>query len=265
MRSIGRAFAVVVFLAAVCRGADAAPSLSQAAVFAVTSASQTTSAATITSSGAGHLIVVGLIAFDPAPAARTVSGVTDNIGNTYTQATGAASSSVSGSTTTDVWYCLSASAGVTTVTGTWSGAAWAGSKAVIVWEVQGMTTAAFDLAAHVSNGTGAANLDAGASVTTTGASGFVVGVANTDNSIDLNPNTGNEFTSGGASDPSGTGWAGASLISSTAAAHQPVWHDTNPTSPYGASTAAFKDTGGGGGGGCANPSGLTLFGVSKCD
>src|SRR5689334_12497093 len=68
--------------------AQAAPTLVQHKV-GFSNASGTTGSVTMTSTGAGRLLVVGVAAFDSG-GARTVSSVTDNLGtNTYVQATSA--------------------------------------------------------------------------------------------------------------------------------------------------------------------------------
>lgn len=208
---------------------------------AQTTASQLTVAVTVTSTAVGALLVV----CTGNNGTRTVVSVTDNAtggSNTYVQASGAAGTT--GVDQTDVWYCLSAAhAGATTVTVTFSGVAGTFNKEAWVFEVSGFTSAAFDLAANVTNGTGVASTDTGASVTTTSTTGFLVGVITTSFTIAANPKAGNEFTSGG--DISATSDAACSLISSTATAHQPVWTDGTATASFCSSTAAFKEASGG--------------------
>jgi hypothetical protein len=210
-------------------------------------ANATTVAVTIAANSAGNLIAVGT----DNNSSRTVIGVADNAtggSNTYVQATSALGTN--GGDSVDVWYVLSAAhAGATTVTVTFSGAAGTFSKNAWVMEVSGFITAGFDLANNVTNGTGSGTDDNGASVTTTSTTGFVIGVMATGGTITGNPKTGNEFTAGG--DISG-GNAACSLISSTAAAHKPVWTDTGSNQTNAGSTAAFKET-----------SGAALPGVNK--
>lgn len=167
---------------------------------------------------------------------RTVSSVTDSASNTYTQAASAAGSD--GTHNSDVWYALSPTTGVTTVTCNFSGAADGTNKEIWVWEFpkQGNTWV-FDLAAGI-NGTCASSADTGASVTTTHTEGFVVGVCITSNNITASPAAGNEFTFGG--DIGATADGGASLLSTTAASHTPAWTDTCLPTTFGSSTAAFK-------------------------
>lgn len=195
----------------------------------------------ITATLTGSLIVVGAANVG----GRTVTGVTDNIGNTYTQATGAAGASIADTLGTDVWYCLSAASGVTSVTVTFSGGAGTFNKDAWVDEVTGFTTAAFDVAAALNEGSGVANVDTGAAVTTTSATGFVVGVVATSSGISANPTAANEFTAGGDI-VANTLNAMCALISTTAAAHIPIWDDFDLHAAICGSTVAFKESAGGG-------------------
>src|SRR5258708_2666776 len=111
-------------------------------------ANANTQACTVTSTGLGKLIVVGVAG---SHATDTVSSVTDNSTGppTYVQATSARG--VDGTNSwTDVWYALSSKSGATTVTVTFS-ATNTNEKNVEVWEVSGFTTPVFDLANNVSN------------------------------------------------------------------------------------------------------------------
>lgn len=168
----------------------------------------------------------------------TVTGVIDNIGNTYIQATSARGGA--GASFCDVWYCATAGAGVTTVTVTYTITSTATRK-LDVFEVSGFTTAGLDVAAGGGHN-GIANVYVGETLTTTSTSGFIVGTINMTSTVDQNPTTGNEFTSGG--DLIGTGGAACSLLSVTATTHTPSWHCTAlPTAAYSNSVAAFKETG----------------------
>jgi hypothetical protein len=202
---------------------------------AQTSANQTTVVATVTSTGSARLLVVAL----GNGGGRTVSTITDNIGNTYVQASGAAATETADTFGSDVWYVLSAASGVTTITVTFSGAAGTFNKQCFFWEVSGFTTAAFDGANAVSNGTTTASTATGAAVTTTSTNGFVVGIVIPTQNVTGNPAAGNEFTSGG--DISPTSDAACALISATAASHTPAWDLQNDGS-FASSTAAWKET-----------------------
>jgi hypothetical protein len=198
-------------------------------------ASATTVSVTMTSTAAGALIVV---AADNA-SSRTVSSITDNLGtNTYVQASGAASSN--GTDRGDIWYCLNANSGITSVTITFSGAAGTFNKEGFVFEVAGFVSATFDLAGAVNTQTANVVTVNGPSITTTSTIGFAVGLAVAANQIVApNPQAGNEFTAGG--DISAASNASASLISTTAAPHQPVWNDNTTSGTFCSSVAAFKE------------------------
>lgn len=193
----------------------------------------------ITATLSGSLIVVGAANVG----GRTVTGVTDNIGNAYTQATGAAGAATAGTLGTDIWYRLSATSGVTSVTVTFSGAAGTFNKDVWVDEVTGFTTAALDVANALNEGSGSATTDTGAAVTTTAAAGFVAAVIATGSGILTNPKAGNEFSAGGDV-VANTLNAMCALISASAATHTPAWTDFDTAPSICGSTAAFKDTGG---------------------
>lgn len=200
------------------------------------SSANSTDVAVTVSSTASKVLVVGTVRNGSTD---TVSSVADNIGNTYVHAT--SSKAVFGAVTSDIWYCLNATSGVTTVTVHW-GVTATTNKLAEVWEVAGFTTPVFDLANNGSND-GAANVITGASVTTTSTIGFIAAIVGDGNSdITQNPNAGNEFTSGGDI-VDGTNFVGAtSLISVTAAAHNSAWHTTSAAPHEVNSIAAFKES-----------------------
>lgn len=185
---------------------------------------------TVTSTGSNNLLVAGTGNSDT----RTVSSVSDGTNN-FTQATSAAGTDATYQS--DVWYLLKSISGKTTITVTFSGAASTFSKEVWFWEVSGFSSVVYDLGNNVTNGVQSGGSATGASVTTTGTTGFIVGIDKTQGSVTVNPKAGNEFTSGG--DINSVSDAGCSLISSTAAAHQPVWTDNG--TDFCSSTAAFKE------------------------
>jgi hypothetical protein len=199
------------------------------------SASANTIAVTVNSTRAGSLLVVGTGNGNNL----TITSVTDNFGNPYTQATGA--EFVVGTVRGDVWYSLKANSGVILVTVTYNGAAGTYGKEVWFWEVAGFTTAAFDGAAQASNKAGVGTTNTGAALTTTGTTGFVVGLDEVAvGPVSANPQGGNEFVAGG--DLSTFNDAGCSLISTTAASHTPVWTNTTSGDTFGTATVAFKET-----------------------
>jgi hypothetical protein len=194
----------------------------------------------LSSTGAGRNIIVG--AAVTGQFGVGVVSVTDNQGNIYTQAPGSRGSM--GSYVSEIWHSLGTVAGVTNVSVAFfvppppvpetDGY----NKMCFAYEVSGAVT--FDTAAKLSSQLCVGNLCTGASVTTATTTGFVLGViVVVMDPIDQSPNAGNEFTSGGEIDSMGVG-AAASLISSTAASHQPVWHISAVPEAFCTSTAAYR-------------------------
>lgn len=200
---------------------------------------------TVTATGAGNLLVVGVE--DDGASTVTVTGVSDGT-SAFTQVPSARATNTNNNVT-DVWYLASSNAGKTTITASLTGATGTG-VALYFWEVSGITSPSPNGAAVVSNGTGAAGTYTGASLTPS-APQFLVGLIGTTSgaAITQNPKTGNEFTAGGDIDASGwTTSAGCALITTSATAHQPVWLAGTTAVSFCASTVAFQGTGGGGGG-----------------
>lgn len=224
-----------LLLAICCAPAWATPALVQHA-----NNNSTTNAATlaITTSSTSNklLVVIGAKGADT----DSISSVTDNQSNTYTQATSALGTL--SSVMIDVWYCLNATSGVTTVTIHWATTSTA-NKQGEVYEFSGFTTPVFDLANHGS-AAAVANVITGASVTTTATVGVIVaGSAAGQGTIDQNPNSGNSFTAGGdilAGGQISTGMV--SKISSSASAQNATWHNTTATANEVNTIAAFKES-----------------------
>ena len=92
--------------------------------------SQTSLTLTLTqATGTGNGLFVGIGA---SPTANTVTSVTDNAGNSYSQVTGAASSFGPGGGMTDIWFCYPSIAGATTVTANFSTTTNAGAASCAV-------------------------------------------------------------------------------------------------------------------------------------
>lgn len=168
----------------------------------------------------------------------SVSSVTDNIGNTYVQATSARGTFATA--TSDIWYCTNATSGVTTVTVTW-GVTAATNRLAEVYEVSGYTTPILDVANH-GNAAGSSNVITGASVTTNTTTDFVAAIVLTAGTIDQNPNAGNECTAGGDVIDGTLVSASCSILPATAASHNAAWHDTTATPNETNSIAAFKES-----------------------
>jgi hypothetical protein len=79
---------------------------------------------TITSTGSGHLIVVMGVVSQGSSGTNSFSAVTDSASETYTHASPANQNILNAAAgsyySTDAWYLLSSSSGVTTVTATWT-------------------------------------------------------------------------------------------------------------------------------------------------
>lgn len=194
-------------------------------------------AITVAATSAGNLLVV-IVGGNPNTV--TISSVTDNAtggSNTYAQRSGARGTDAS--RFIDCWRSLSAAhGGATTITITGSGA---NVEDAEFWEVSGFTTAGDDVAAVVNNGVQSGGTATGAAVTTTSTTGFIVAGDMTSAGVTANPKAGNEFTSGGDIDANSNAFC--SLISTTAASHQPAWSDTGTS--FTSNTVAFKETAGG--------------------
>lgn len=185
----------------------------------------------LTATGASRNIIVGVASGSSGASNLIVSGITDNQGNAYQLAAG--SRGTYEYAATEVWHSLGAAGGVTSMTVTFSGNPGL-YRECFAYEVSGTLT--FDTASKVDSGMCVANVCTGASVTTATTTGFVLAIVATD-PIDQNPKTGNEFTSGG---DIGFGGAAASLISGTAATHQPAWHNDRASQHFVSSTAAYR-------------------------
>lgn len=213
----------------------------------------TTLAVTVSATASGNIIVVGVAGGNTT---NTATGVTDNGSggsSTYTLVSGTAGGPDPGGGFTSFYWTTSSHSGATTITATYSSVDF---PMVVVWEVSGFTTPVVDGTNTIdtTSGTTTAN---GASITTTGATSFVAAIITLDHSVSQNPKVGNEFTSGGDIGAA-TGGAGTSLVSVSAAAHQPVWL-TTAAATYVSSTMGVKESSGA----ACTPT-MTLLGVGRC-
>lgn len=198
-----------------------------------TAVSSNTCISTIVSSTNNVLI----IAVMKNGSSDSVTSVTDNQLNTYVQATSAKRTNIA---TVDIWYCLNATAGVTTITTNW-GIIDTVTRSNEVWEISGIITPAFDLANN-AGATGAANVITGASVTTTGTSGIIVAnLVVFSGTVTVNPAAGNTFTDGGDIN-NGNIVGNVSKISSSASAQNAAWGTSAAAATNINSVAAFKET-----------------------
>jgi hypothetical protein len=181
---------------------------------------------TIPASGSGHLIVVAWAS--GLGSTPTINSVTDNVGNTYTEA-GAAWASVANSFMLDIWYAKNSTSNATTVTITPSASA---TGAAVIWEFSGVNTVSpLDQTAVLSSQPASAT-PSGAPVTTTAPNEVIVSVI----SPWYDPTglqAGNPFTSDSLF--WGAGWA--HLLTSAVGSYTAQW-DT-PSGTYASSTVSF--------------------------
>lgn len=197
---------------------------------ALTTASSTTAAVTVTATGAGNLLVVQTMNSDN----RTVTGVSDGT-NAFTQATGAAGNNAGGGIQVDTWYLLSSSSGKTTITVTFSGTST--TKSVFFWEVSG-NGIAFEVANRQNSGTVGAT-DTGASITPT-ATAFIASTIGTAGTITASPAASNTSFPNGAiqsNSKSAAEWGFQPLGTYT-----PTWSDSG-AGTFASTVAAFTATG----------------------
>ena len=217
------------------------PAQAAIAIVHISSTTATSSATTLTSkitNTGSNLLVVGITNYSVSGNGRTITKVSDDKGNTYTEALNAFGTLNAVSVSSDIWYCLNPTSGVSSMTVTFGGAAQTGwVKEMEVYEISGFTTVGFDTASYVTNGSGTGT-DNSATITTTGI-GFILAINATEKGINQNPKSGNEFTSGGGIWAT-TGNAFCSLVNSIAGSHTAQWGDTNP-STFCSSIAAFKE------------------------
>lgn len=214
---------------------------------------------TVPTTAAGN----ALIAIVVEDGTRTVSSVKEGAASNF-GAFPSAALAMTGTFATagvDVWYVASANGGATTVTVTLTGAV-SNIVEMEVWEISHTGTLSADGVTNLGAGGGACvGTDCtGASITTTGAVGFVVAWAGTNaGAIQQNPKAGNAFTSGGdigATFPDGF----VSLVTAAASTYTPVWTTNTSGDAFPSLTAAFKEAGGGA---ACTPT-LTLLGVGRC-
>jgi hypothetical protein len=161
----------------------------------------------------------------------SVSGLSDNAGNTYVSAGARATRGIM---STEIWYAVNSAPGATAITPKFAGSPT--HVEVTEWEVSGLSTAAPD-AASISSGTLTANNTTGPAVTTTQVGDFIISVMFAASTSLTSMTSGNEFTDDFTTD--GNGWARITSNTSNAGTHQASWYTASPTGAYCASTAAF--------------------------
>jgi hypothetical protein len=196
----------------------------------VSVANAATQTTTITASASGCFLVVCCF----SAGNHTVTGVTDNLGNTYTHATGSAANQ-GAARVSDIWYHMNPGAGVTSVTVTWS-VSDATVKEAIVLELQGAAT--FDTASSLNNIASAAT-QTGAAVTPTTTSSAVVTCLRTAGTV-TGLHAGSSFTTPANGLTSNTNAAAYEITTATSA--QSAQWDLSVAAAGCSSSVVFKET-----------------------
>ena len=185
-------------------------------------------ACTIPATGTGNLIVVAWTSvWGTVP---VVSSITDNVGNSYSEA-GGARSVISTSDMIDIWYAKNSTAGATTLTITPNPSGNTG--AAVIWEFSGVDTVSPLDQTSVLNNQPASSTPFGASVTTTSPAEVIISTMLPAGSI-TGILSGNPFTSDFTL--FGTGWG--HLITSSTGTYTSQWSTSNGS--YASSTVSFK-------------------------
>ena len=198
---------------------------------------------TVPATVAGNLLAVSTGFYDGATL-RTVSKVCT--GTSATCATGAQFAQATGSTNagvastllgTDVWYLLSAPAGVTTVTVVYSGTTT--NSEIMYYEVEKASGiwAADGIGAKVHNGASCTTCS-GPAITPTGTIDFCIAHLATGGTVSANPASGNAWQYTGTAPAFTSGGAATSLLTNLTTAQTPVW--TASAGVINSSDACFK-------------------------
>jgi hypothetical protein len=192
---------------------------------------------TIPSTGSGNLVVVGW-ASAAAGGADLIASITDNAGNTYSDATGARATDSNMNDMGDVWYAKNSVAGATvlTITPNPSGA----TGTALIWEFSGLDKNAPLDQAVALNSQAATTTPMGAQVTASTANELVVSIAWVQGTV-TGILSGNAFTND--STVTGDGWA--HYIAAAPGTYRAQWSSDNGT--YASSAISFKAASAGGG------------------
>lgn len=192
---------------------------------------------TIPSTGSGHLIVVGWQIGGGSNTSIVINSITDNVGNTYTEAGAARSIDTNTGTVVDIWYAKNSVPGATSVTITPSQSV--SNAGAVIWEFSGVSIAPLDQTAVLDSQAGTTT-PIGAAVTTTSTPEVVVSLAEVAGNV-TGISAGNVFTNDSAL--MGNGWA--HLITSSTGTYAAQWNQ-NSAGAYASSTASFKAASGSG-------------------
>jgi hypothetical protein len=196
-----------------------------------------TSGCTISSTGSGNLIVVGIQLGKGVSTSTTIATITDNAGNAYQEATGATSArsvDSSGGTVVDIWYARNSQAGATSLT--ISPSTTISTASAFIWEFSGInTTAPLDQVGVLNSQTTGILSLSGAPVTTTNyASEIVISLA-AESGIISGISSGNAFSND--STLNNGGWA--HLITSVTGTFTPQWA-LSVLGSFASSTVSFR-------------------------
>jgi hypothetical protein len=191
-----------------------------------------TATCTIPATGSGHLIVVGWQAGGGVSPSLSIGSVTDNAGNSYTEAGAARAVDSAVGSVVDLWYAPNSTAGATTVTITPTALTTNGGA--VIWEFAGADLSSpLDQTAVLSNQ--AATSTPSAPAVTIGSAGeAVISLAAVAGDV-TGISSGNAFI--GDSSIKGNGWA--HLMASSAGTYAAKWNQV-PAGTYAGSTVSFK-------------------------
>jgi hypothetical protein len=196
---------------------------------ATTSCANVCSAVTVTSTGAGHLIVVGTSNQQNQHIA-SISG-----GGTYTLCGTSCQKGDSTSGWVDMAYTLSSTSGATSITLTMAGAS---NVIIYVWEFSSTATITFDVANSVSDTTNCTSCAGSGATGLTGTNDAMTEIVSCGGTCSA---VGTPYTATSPTFQGGDG--GAHLLNSTSTA-APTWTQS-PTSHLVTAVMAFKDASGG--------------------
>lgn len=188
---------------------------------------------TVTSTTAGALVIAVLL----NKGGRTITGIT---GNTFVQASNAASTRTSGNYGIDIYYCLAGTGGLTTFTGTFSGVAGTYGKGIAIIEVtpNSGNIWAFDSGNHINDGS--ADPELGPSLTPSTTSSFLIAGYLSNN----NCTGATVWTSVADANTDGAklgSWGIAGLITTSMSATAASFTDGGAGNGYCTSAAGFKE------------------------
>ena len=203
----------------------------------VTSCGQQTfpSTCTIPATGNGHLIAVGWKSIGGTGTGTVIGSMTDNAGNSYSEAGAAISTDSTHDAILDIWYANNSIAGATSLTITPNPTGIVGGA--VIWEFSGVATISPLDSTAVLNNQVATLTPLGAGGTTAASYEVILSAVNSQNAIS-GINSGNAFTNDSTVD--GAGWA--HLLTTSMGSYQAQWAQGSPGT-YSSSTVAFRAAG----------------------